>query len=119
MQGNKLAIVVPCYKEEAVLEETTRQLTQVIDRLVAEQLADPDSLILYVNDGSSDRTWPLIVALHQQNPYVCGVNLANNVGHQNALMAGLEVASRWADAIVTIGADLQDDGQVIRGMMVA
>ena len=119
MQGNKLAIVVPCYKEEAVLEETTRQLTQVIDRLVAEQLADPDSLILYVNDGSSDRTWPLIVALHQQNPYVCGVNLANNVGHQNALMAGLEVASRWADAIVTIDVDLQDDVQVIRDMMVA
>lgn len=119
MKENKLAIVVPCYNEEAVLKETNRQLTRVIDQLVAEGLVDQQSYIIYVNDGSKDRTWQIIADLYKRSRYVCGINLSSNVGHQNALMAGVEVAEIWAHAIVTIDADLQDDVQVIRDMVVA
>ena len=119
MKENKLAIVVPCYNEEAVLKETNRQLTRVIDRLVAEGLVDHQSYIIYVNDGSKDRTWQIIADLYKRSPYVCGINLSSNEGHQNALMAGMEVAEIWAHAIVTIDADLQDDVKVIRDMVVA
>ncbi len=117
MEKNRLAIVVPCYKEEAVLEETTLRLTAMLDALTQEGLIAANSFILYVNDGSRDQTWPLIVQLNQRNKYVCGVNLANNVGHQNALMAGLSVAKDQADICVTIDADLQDDVNVIRDMV--
>ena len=81
----RLAIVVPCYKEEAVLHETTLRLSEVLDTLIAESKISDDSFILYVNDGSADQTWPIIQQLHKDNKYVCGVNLACNVGHQNAL----------------------------------
>lgn len=107
--SNKLAIVVPCYKEEAVLHETTKRLSDVLNLLVAKCQIDNDSFILYVNDGSTDQTWPIILQLHKENKYVCGVNLACNVGHQNALWAGLTVAVEHADMVVSIDADLQDD----------
>lgn len=87
-----LFIVVPCYNEEAVLVETTRQLTKVLDTIIQKRLINIDSCILYINDGSTDKTWELIEYLHQTNKYVAGVNLAGNVGHQNALMAGLTIA---------------------------
>lgn len=117
-EKNRLAIVVPCYKEEDVLEETTKQLTIVLDNLIKENLIAPDSYILYVNDGSTDNTWQLIECYHQINKYVCGVNLAGNVGHQNALMAGLYTAvENNTDIIVTIDADLQDDVNAIREMI--
>ena len=109
MNNNKLAIVVPCYKEEAVLHETTKRLSDVLNLLVAKCQIDNDSFILYVNDGSTDQTWPIIQQLHKENKYVCGVNLACNVGHQNALWAGLTVAVEHADIVVSIDADLQDD----------
>lgn len=113
----RLAIVVPCYKEEKVLTETTRRLTDVITSLAEEGRISADSYILYVNDGSSDGTWPLIENLHETNGFVCGVNLAGNVGHQNALVAGLTVAVERCDVAVTIDADLQDDVNAIRGML--
>lgn len=113
----RLAIVVPCYNEELVLEETTRRLTGVIGSLVANRRIAEDSFILYVNDGSRDRTWPLIASLHEANKYVSGVNLAGNVGHQNALVAGLTVAVEHCDMAVTIDADLQDDVEAIREML--
>lgn len=112
-----LAIVVPCYREEAVLTETTKRLTEVIQGLVDESLISDQSYVLYVNDGSQDQTWPLIAQFHQQNKYVCGVNLAGNVGHQNALVAGLTVACPKSDIMVSIDADLQDDVLVIRDMV--
>lgn len=113
----KLAIVVPCYKEEAVLHETTRRLTQVLDNLVKEKLLMENSFILYVNDGSKDKTWSLITEFHQTNKYVYGVNLAGNVGHQNALFAGLTVAVNLCDIAISIDADLQDDVNAIREMV--
>lgn len=114
---NKLAIVVPCYKEEEVLPETTSRLTALLDSLVAEQLIDADSFIFYVNDGSKDKTWPLIEEYHGKNKYVKGLNLAGNVGHQNALWAGLNTVCDHADMIVSIDADLQDDVNAIREMV--
>lgn len=113
-----LAIVVPCYKEEAVLPETTRRLTEIVKDLISESLVSEHSYILFVNDGSRDNTWPLIAEFHKQNPYVCGVNLAGNVGHQNALVAGLTVACAHSDIMVSIDADLQDDVRVIRDMVI-
>lgn len=114
-----LAIVVPCYCEEAVVEETARRLTAVVDRLVASGDADAQSHILFVNDGSTDRTWALIEQLHRQNRRVDGLNLAANVGHQAALLAGLDVAAGRSDAVVSIDADLQDDPDVIPQMVAA
>lgn len=114
----RLAIVVPCYKEEQVIAETTKRLTAVIESLIAERHISANSYILYVNDGSRDQTWPLIQALHETNKYVCGVNLAGNVGHQNALVAGLSIAVERCDIAVTIDADLQDDVNAIREMIV-
>ena len=87
MNKHRLAIVVPCYKEELVLHETTSRLTQVLDDLVKDDLIATNSYILYVNDGSTDNTWSIISELHEANKYVNGVNLAGNVGHQNALVA--------------------------------
>lgn len=115
--SGKLAIVVPCYQEEEVLEETSSQLTAVLESLITEQAVSPDSFILFVNDGSTDNTWPIIRKLHDSNKYVCGVNLAGNVGHQNALVAGLSFAVEHSDMTITIDADLQDDINAIREMV--
>lgn len=117
IKSPKLAIVVPCYNEEQVLQETTKRLTNVLDALVSEQRIASDSFILYVNDGSKDSTWLMIRTLHETNRYVCGVNLAGNVGHQNALVAGITVAVDQCDIAVTIDADLQDDVNAIKIMV--
>ena len=117
MNTPKLAVVVPCYNEEEVLHETTRRLCEVLENLVKEGQISTDSYILFVNDGSADKTWMLIRQYHESNKYVCGLNLAGNVGHQNALMAGMEVVADKCDAAVTIDADLQDDVNAIREMV--
>ncbi|WP_294632622.1 glycosyltransferase family 2 protein [uncultured Bacteroides sp.] len=112
-----LAIVVPCYKEEAVLHETHRRLSTLLDNLVSGKRISPESYILYVNDGSTDQTWPIIKDLYQNTSYACGLNLAGNVGHQNALFAGLEAVIERCDIAVSIDADLQDDINVIPEMI--
>ena len=113
-----LIITVPCYNEEAVLQETVKRLSGLLDNMIQEQeLVDKGSRILLVNDGSADSTWNIIRQLHGSNSYVCGLNLAGNVGHQNALMAGLETAKDMGDAIISIDADLQDDIAVIPEMI--
>lgn len=110
------AIVVPCYNEEAVLAETTSRLLGVMQR-VAEQHADLQGRIVYVDDGSRDGTWSLIGSLAKQHPQVLGLKLAHNAGHQHALWAGLEWAAAHVDAAISIDADLQDDVNVIPEMM--
>ena len=113
----KLCIVSPCYNEEAVLNEAASKLTVLFNQLISRQKISPDSFILYVNDGSRDRTWQIIQELHRSNPFVCGLNLAHNVGHQNAIMAGMMTARHHADAVITIDADLQDDITAIEQMV--
>ncbi|QJC50866.1 glycosyltransferase family 2 protein [Paenibacillus albicereus] len=112
-----LGIVVPCYNEEEVLELTVVELDAVLGGLEKEGLVSPESFILFVNDGSRDRTWPLIADLKERYRRVSGLNLAGNVGHQNALLGGLMTAKRHADCLVSIDADLQDDVRVIRDMV--
>lgn len=113
----RLSIIVPCYNEELVLQETTTRLGAVLESLIHKQKISSDSFILYVNDGSRDKTWSIIESLHSANPHVKGLNLAGNVGHQNALMAGLMTAKEGADILVSIDADLQDDVNVIEEMV--
>ena len=112
----KLNIVVPCYNEEAVLQETTKQLSLMIDTLI-EKGKISDCSIVYVDDGSHDTTWALIEQLQTENKYVHGLKLAHNVGHQHALWAGLEYSADKCDAVVSIDADLQDDIFVIGQMI--
>ncbi len=105
----KLMVVIPCYNEEEVLPETSRRLTQKMADLTAKGLITPDSRVLLVNDGSRDRTWELIEALHKENPLFEGVKLSRNRGHQNALLAGLMTARGRCDVSISMDADLQDD----------
>lgn len=110
-----LAIVVPCYNEEPVLEQTTQHLLAVLKGM--QEIVSHDSRILYVDDGSHDATWSMIEQLHAEDRRIAGISLAHNSGHQNALMAGLTTAIRFADLTVTIDADLQDDETVIKEMV--
>lgn len=112
----KLNIVVPCYNEEEVLRETTRRLSALIERMIAaKKISSCD--IVYVDDGSRDATWSIVEDLQSANSYVHGIKLAHNVGHQNALWAGLERRVDQCDAIVSIDADLQDDIEAIEQMV--
>ena len=110
-----LTIVVPCYNEEPVLEQTTQHLLAVLEGM--QEIVSHDSRILYVDDGSHDATWSMIEQLHAEDRRIAGISLAHNSGHQNALMAGLTTAIRFADLTVTIDADLQDDETVIKEMV--
>ena len=113
----RLATVSPCHNEEEVLRHSAEQLTALFERMIAEGLISKDSMIVFVNDGSRDRTWEIIRELHAENKYVRGINMSRNVGHQNAIMAGMMTAREWADAVVTLDADLQDDIECIPQMV--
>ena len=108
----KLVIVVPCYNEELVLHETTRRLVAVLQSLMERKSID-EGMILYVDDGSKDKTWSIIETLSKETSQVGGLKLSCNRGHQYALWAGLEWASAHSDASVSIDADLQDDVNAI------
>lgn len=113
----KLIIVSPCYNEEAILRYSADTLTSFLKRVIALGKIAPSSRILYVNDGSRDRTWLLIEELHKDNSFVEGLSLAKNVGSELAVMAGMMVARERADVVVTIDADLQDDVEAIEEMI--
>ena len=113
----RLATVSPCYNEELVLESSVERLTTLFEELIEKKKISADSMMVFVNDGSRDRTWSLIERLHQENKYVRGICLTRNVGHQNAIMAGMMTAREWADAVITIDADLQDDLNAIEKMI--
>lgn len=113
-----LYIVVPCYKEEAVLPETAKRLKKKLQTLLEEGKISDQSRVMFVNDGSKDRTWEIISQLHQEEPNVfSGVNLARNRGHQNALLAGLMTAVNHADMVISMDADLQDDVNAVDAMV--
>ena len=117
-EKNTLYIVVPCYKEQEVLPETSKRLREKILQLRAQGKISDKSRVMFVNDGSSDNTWPIISQLHEQEPEMfSGVNLSRNRGHQNALLAGLMTAVNYADMIISMDADLQDDINAVDGMV--
>ena len=114
---NTLYIVVPCYNEEEVLPETSRRLKNKLKQLADAGKISPKSRVLFVNDGSRDRTWELISQLHENDPIFCGVDLSRNRGHQNALLAGLMTARDRADLVISMDADLQDDVDAVDAMV--
>lgn len=114
---NILYIVIPCYNEEAVIRETAKQVAVKMQQLYEKELISEKSKVLFVDDGSKDMTWPMIEALHAENPMYTGVKLSRNKGHQNALVAGLTTAVKYADMIVSMDADLQDDINAIDGFI--
>ncbi|MCW3763741.1 glycosyltransferase family 2 protein [Weissella confusa] len=117
MKNNILTIVVPCYNEQEVLPETVKELGGVLEKLVQNEKISPKSKILFVNDGSKDKTWELISKYTKEYEYVTGIKFSRNYGHQNALLAGMAVAVKYSDMIITIDADLQDDIYAIPKMV--
>src|SRR5690348_318182 len=106
-----LSVVVPCYNEDEVLSETADRIAAVLRRLMETQIVGADSHVLWVDDGSRDRTWTIIQELFQKSSLMRGLKLSRNRGHQNALLAGLLNAT--GDIVVSIDADLQDDPELI------
>jgi glycosyltransferase involved in cell wall biosynthesis len=106
-------LVIPCYNEEKVLPETVSRLTDKLNKMQNAGLADKGSRMLLVDDGSHDATWELISKFCAENELVAGIKLAHNRGHQNALLAGLMTARKYADCVVSLDADLQDDVDVL------
>ena len=109
MRPNRLYMVIPCYNEEEVLPETARRLREKLHALMESGAISPESRVLFVNDGSRDHTWEIIVRLHREDPLFSGVCLSRNRGHQNALLAGLMTARERCDIAISMDADLQDD----------
>ena len=116
-EDRTLYVVIPCYNEEEVLPETARRLKEKMARLTEAGSISAASRVMFVNDGSRDRTWEIIQALHNEDPLFSGVNLSRNRGHQNALLAGLMTAVNEADVIVSMDADLQDDINAMDAML--
>ena len=112
-----LYLVIPCYNEEEVLGITTEALNEKMKKLIKDKKISKNSKVLYVNDGSKDNTWELIQKIHDENDLFGGVKLSRNRGHQNALLAGLMVAKKYADITISMDADLQDDINVIDKML--
>ena len=113
----KLYLVIPCYNEEEVLPETSKRLKEKYTALMSAGKIDADSKIVFVNDGSKDRTWEMICDLHKADPVFRGVCLSRNKGHQNALLAGLMTVKSECDAAISMDADLQDDINAIDEMV--
>ena len=105
--------VVPCYNEEEVLPETIKRLSAKLAQLISDGKADEESRMLFVDDGSKDKTWSIISEYSNNNKYVGGVKLSRNRGHQNALLSGLMTAKEHCDCAISLDADLQDDIEVI------
>ena len=114
---SKLFIVVPCYNEEEVLPISSKVLLDFLKRMIAKNKVSTESSILFVDDGSKDTTWAIIKRLSEQEEHFKGLKFSRNFGHQNALLAGMTTAVQFADMIVTIDADLQDDVEAIEGMI--
>lgn len=114
---NTLYLVIPCYNEEEVIKETTKRLKEKINALIRSKKISKDSKIMYIDDGSSDRTWKLIEEFNQKDKQITGICLSRNRGHQNALLAGLMTAKQYADVIISMDADLQDDINAIDEML--
>ncbi|MEE6635330.1 glycosyltransferase family 2 protein [Limosilactobacillus pontis] len=116
-QNNILTIVIPCFNEEEVLPETVKEIGNILQNLMSDGKVSDNSKILFVNDGSKDKTWSLIEKYSHQYSYVTGLKFSRNYGHQNALLAGMSTAVDYSDMIITIDADLQDDVHAIPQMV--
>lgn len=116
-KNNTLFVVIPCYNEEEVLHETTKRLSVKLNKLIKDEVISNDSRVMYVNDGSKDKTWELIKEISDAEEHFTGITLSRNRGHQNALVAGLLTAKNYADVVISMDADLQDDINAIDEML--
>lgn len=112
-----LYMVIPCYNEEEVLPETTKRLKEKLNGLIKKKVISEKSKVMYVNDGSKDKTWELIKQINNNDPMFTGICLSRNRGHQNALVAGLFTAKEYADVVISMDADLQDDINAVDEML--
>ena len=108
-----LYIVIPCYNEEAVLTETEKRLTVKMEKMIEKGLISDKSRMVFVDDGSKDKTWSMITKMYETNPYVLGIKSSRNRGHQNTLLEGLMTVKEDCDMVVSMDADLQDDIEVL------
>lgn len=108
-RGNTLYVVVPCFNEEEVLNETIKELKKKLESLIKKKKISGNSKVMFVNDGSHDNTWKIISDINRKNKMFTGISLSKNEGHQNALLAGLMTAKEYADIVISMDADLQDD----------
>lgn len=113
----KLYVVIPCYNEEEVLKETKKRLKIKMNSLIKKKKISELSRVIFVNDGSKDRTWELIESFYKEDSLFGGINLSRNRGHQNALLAGLLTVKDNADIVISMDADLQDDIDAIDMMI--
>jgi len=114
-KAQELAIIVPCFNEEAILPQSIKILSKLLENLIKKTLVAPSSKIVFINDGSKDKTWEIIEQAHKKDSAIHGICLSRNFGHQAALLAGLY--NTKADMFITIDADLQDDPAVIEQMI--
>lgn len=114
---DKLYLVIPCYNEEEVLSETSKRLLDKMNSLIKCEWISPESKIVFVDDGSKDKTWKMISKLHETNEVISGIKLSRNKGHQNALLAGLMTVKERCDVAISLDADLQDDIDAIDGFL--
>lgn len=112
-----LFIVIPCYNEQEALPITAGRLAELTDDMISRRIIAPESRIVLVDDGSRDGTWQVIAGLHAADPRFEGVKLAHNVGHMNALWAGMTLSVERCDCVITIDADLQDDVNAMYGFL--
>ena len=117
MKTPVLYIVIPCYNEEEMLPITAEAMAKLTDDMIEKRIIDPASRIVLVDDGSKDKTWQVIADLHAQDKRFEGVKLAHNVGHMNALWAGMTMAAEKCDCVISIDADLQDDVNAMYGFL--
>ena len=117
MRKEIMYIVIPCYNEEKVLEETTKKLKIKLEKLISDKIISEKSRVMYVNDGSKDKTWEIIKDINKKGKLFTGISLSRNRGHQNALLAGLMTAKKYADFVISMDADLQDDINAIDEMI--
>lgn len=117
MKKEIMYIVIPCYNEEEVLEETTKKLKIKLEKLISDKIITEKSRVMYVNDGSKDKTWEIIKDINKKEKLFTGISLSRNRGHQNALLAGLMTAKKYADFVISMDADLQDDINAIDEMI--
>ena len=117
MKDTVLYIVVPCYNEEEVIKITSQQLLDKLNELSKLNKISSESRILFVNDGSTDLTWSIIVKLARQDKHFIGISQSRNRGHQSSLLAGLMEVKDKADVVISIDCDGQDDLNAINEMI--
>ena len=112
-EAKTLYLVIPCYNEQEVLPETEKRLTEKLNKMIQSGLVSERSRMVFVDDGSKDKTWSMIKQMHEENPLVLGIKSSRNRGHQNTLLEGLMTVKDECDMVVSMDADLQDDIEVL------